>query len=211
MSWFTDANVEALYDREHIIEAIAIDADFPSGHVRLTTWPAGLTLNGNTFTSVTGIADIEETEESTRRIFEPRVYSLSGVDPSVIPESEIDNAWGRQWIEYLIGIDPDTYQIVGYEIAYDGHIGRINRVDGPNPLIQVRVNHFLAQLNQPDGWRRTNGHHQQFFPGDTGYTHAESLTTTDLMWGGLPVVPGGPRGPGGKPKPSPPGDGMHEY
>jgi hypothetical protein len=201
VSWFTDSNVEALYERENIIEAIAIDADFPSGHVRLTTWPAGLTLNGDSFVSAAGIVEIQDSEETAQRIFEPRVYSISGVDLSVIPESEIDNSFGRTWIEYLVGIDPDTRQIVGYEEAWAGYIGRMRRLDSLTPVIQVHVNHRLAALDQPDNYRRTNEHQQQFFSGDTGFLHVKILGTQEIIWGGNRVSPGTP---GGNPRRPPP-------
>src|SRR5688572_9651764 len=99
MSWFTDSNVEALYDLENMIEALAIKAEFPSGDVLLTSWPAGLTIDGDTFIGIPGIVEIEEFEETAQRIFEPRVYSLSGVDLSAIPESEIDDSFGSTWTE----------------------------------------------------------------------------------------------------------------
>lgn len=201
MTWFTDSNVEALYEKEHIIEAIAIDGDFPSGHVRLTTWPAGLTIAGNPFISVAGIVEIEEAEETAQRIFEPRVYSISGVDPTVIPESEIDNSFGRAWTEYLVGIDPNTYQIVGYEEAWSGYIGRMRRLDSRTPMIQVHVNHRLAALEQADGYRRTHEHQQQFFAGDTGYIKPKGLGAVEILWGGSRVSPGTR---GGNPRRRPP-------
>jgi len=196
MTWWTDANLEALYAREHIIEAVAIDADFPSGHLRLTSWLAGLTIGGNSYTSVAGIAGIEETDETTQLISEPRVYTLSGVDPSVVPESEIDDAWGRSWVEYLVGIDPDTHQVVGSEVNWEGYIAQIRRLDSLTPVIQVHVKHRLSGLDQSDGWRRTQQHQAEFFSGDTGYRHAEGMGRNELLWGGLRVAPGGGAGPG---------------
>lgn len=200
MTWFTDSNVEALYDREHIIEALAVKAEFPSGDVLLTTWPAGLTLNGDTFVSVAGIVGVDEVEETVQRIFEPRVYSISGVDLSVIPQSEIDDSFGSTWTEYLIGIDPDTYQVVGYEEAWSGHIGRMRRLDGLRPVIQAHVNHRLAGLGRADGYRRTGEHQLQFFSGDSGYYHVKSLGSAEIIWGGVRVNPGAP-GTGGRSNP----------
>lgn len=190
MSWFTDSNVEALYDREHMIEALAVKAEFPSGDVLLTSWPAGLAINGDAFISAHGIVEIEEAEETAQRIFEPRVYSISGIDLTVIPESEIDDSFGSAWTEYLIGIDPDTYQVVGYEESWAGYIGRMRRLDSLTPVIQVHVNHRLAALNQADGYRRTNEHHIQFFNGDVGYSHVKSLGAAEIIWGGQRVNPG---------------------
>jgi hypothetical protein len=190
VSWFTDSNVQALYDREHIIEALAIKAEFPSGNVLLTTWPAGLSIDGDSYISANGIVEIEEAEETAQRIFEPRVYSISGVDLSAIPESEIDDSFGSAWTEYLVGIDPDTYQVVGYEEAWAGYIGRMRRLDSLMPVIQVHVNHRLAALSQPDGYRRTGEHGVQFFSGETGYHHVKTLGSAEIIWGGVRVAPG---------------------
>lgn len=206
MTWFTDSNVEALYEREHMIEAVAIEADFPSGFLRLTTWPAGLEINGNVYIAVTNpsggsIVEIEETEETAQRVFEPRVYSMSGVTLSSIPESEIDNSFGCAWTEYLIGIDPDTYEVVGYEEAWSGYIGRMRRLDSLTPVIQVHVNHRLAGLDQADGYRRTHEHQQGFFAGDTGYVKVKGLGATEILWGGLRVDPGFRPTPGGPERP----------
>lgn len=201
MSWFTDSDVEALYEREHMIEALAIKAEFPSGDVLLTTWPAGLTLGSDTFISANGLVEIEDAEETAQRIFEPRVYSISGINLSVIPESEIDDSFGCAWTEYLIGIDPDTYQVVGYEESWAGYIGRMRRLDSLRPVIQVHVNHRLAALNQADGYRRTTEHQLQFFASDTGYSHVKSLGAAEIIWAGQRVSPGtrgsGPGQPNG--------------
>jgi hypothetical protein len=197
VSWFTDSNVQALYESEHMIEALAIKAEFPSGDVLLTTWPTDLTIDGDTYTSAAGIVEIQEIEETARRIFEPRVYSISGIDLSVIPESEIDDSFGCAWTEYLIGINPDTYQVVGYEESWAGYIGRMRRKDSLQPLIQVHVNHRLAALNQADGYRRTGEHGLQFFSGETGYHHVKSLGSAEIIWGGFRVIPGFRGGGGG--------------
>jgi hypothetical protein len=200
VTWFTDSNVEALYDLEHMIEALAIKAEFPSGDVLLTTWPAGLTLGSDTFLSAPGLSNIvqvEEAEETAQRIFEPRVYSISGVDLSVIPESEIDDSYGSAWTEYLIGINPDTYQVVGYEESWAGYIGRMRRLDSLTPVIQVHVNHRLAALDQADGYRRTHEHQQQFFSGDRGYKKVKGLGAEEIIWGGHRVIPGGVMSGGG--------------
>jgi hypothetical protein len=191
VTWFTDSNVEALYDLEHMIEALAIKAEFPSGDVLLTTWQAGLTLGADVFPGVrSNIVEIEDAEETAQRIFEPRVYSITGVDLSLIPESEIDDSFGSAWTEYLVGIDPDTYQVVGYEEAWAGYIGRMRRLDGLTPVIQVHVNHRLAALNQADGYRRTGEHGVQFFSGETGYHHVKPLGSAEIIWGGVRVAPG---------------------
>jgi hypothetical protein len=201
MSWFTDSNVAALYDLEHMIEALAVKAEFPSGDVLLTTWPAGVEINGDNYTSVAGLVEIEEVEETAQRIFEPRVYSISGVDLSVIPESEIDDSYASAWTEYLIGIDPSTYQVVGYEESWAGYIGRMRRLDSLTPIIQVHVNHRLAALDKADGYRRTHQHQQQFFANDRGYLKVKGLGSQEIIWGGNRVTPGGVMsGGGGGPK-----------
>ena len=190
MSWFTDANCEAASLLEHAQKSYAVDFDFPSGHVRLHTGLGDLTLDGNIYTGVGTLGAIETISERAQLTSERWTYSLSGVDPSVIPESEIDACFGRSVTEYEVYINPDTFAVIGKEINREGRMGRVRRKDGDSPIISVSCENRLVILEQADGWRYTDEHQQQFFAGDTGCDQVKYLETIDVLWGGLKVAPG---------------------
>jgi hypothetical protein len=201
MTWFTDPLIEAQVELSHNVLAIAIDGDFPSGHLRLCTWWGSLTVNGLVFTGAGAMGKVGTATESIQLTAETRTYQLSGVDPAIIPESEIDNCFGRSFVEYLVWLDAENYSVIGFEVNFEGCMDKITRRDGGStPTIEVSVEHRLAILDKTDGWCYTTEHQAQFFAGDTGFDRVKELESIQVTWGGGPVVAGYPPGPAPKPR-----------
>lgn len=202
MSWFQDSSAESEAQKPHNVLVIAVDGDFPSGHLRFSTWLAPLTINGQTFTAVASLGSVPAVAENMQLVADTRVYQLSAVDPAVIPESEIDNCFGRSWTEYLVWIDTSNHQVLGYELNFEGRMDKIQRKDGASPVIEVSVEHRLVILDSADGWCYTDTHQQQLQPGDTGLNQVASNGSVEITWGGGKANYPGPAysnitGPGG--------------
>jgi hypothetical protein len=199
VTWFTDANCAAAALRENAMLAYAVDLDFPSGHVRITTWKGGVSILGNTF--VPGFNEagdilvaMKEPIERAQLYAETWTYQLAGVDVSVIPESELDNSYGRSVTEYEVWFDPETRAMIGYEIRREGTISKPRRRDGAEPLIEIDVEHRLVILEDADLWRFTGQHQDKFFPTgtrDEGCDLTASLESKEVIWGGKRVEAGG--------------------
>jgi len=188
MSWFTDANCEAESLKDHVCLAYAVDLDFPSAHVRVGSWSGDLIIGGNVFTGVGTLGSVSNVPERAQLTTERWVYMLSGVDPAVVPESEIDNCFGRSVIEYEVWINPATFAVIGTEINREGTMGRVRRRDGGEPCIEVSCETRLVILEQADGWRFTTEHQEKFFSGDLGLDFVRRMESITLNWGGH-VVP----------------------
>lgn len=184
MSWFTDANCEAEAAKENVVLAYAADLDFPNGHVRYSTYIGPLTIAGNVYTGIGSLGSIADVPERMQLTTERWTYLLSCVDPSVVPESEIDNCFGRSVTEYQVWINPDTRTVVGYEIRREGRMGKVSRRDGASPVIEVSCDTRLSILEQSDAWRYTSEHQAQFFAGDTGLDQVRELDSVTVNWGG---------------------------
>jgi len=207
VSWFTDANCEAASQLEHAQVCYAVDLDFPSGHVRLHTALGDLSIGGNTYTGVGQIGTIQGTPDRAKLASERWTYGLIGVDPSVVPESEIDNCFGRSVAEYEVWFAPATGATIGFETNREGRMGRVRRIHGgPTPLIEVSCENRLVLLDQADAWRWTDEHQQQYFSGDLGCDQDKNLDSKEVIWGGSRITPGtGPwwRGGGTGPRRGP--------
>jgi hypothetical protein len=190
MSWFTDANCEAEAAKENVILVYAADLDFPSGHVRYSTYVGNLTIAGNVYTGIGSLGSIADVPERMQLTTERWSYLLAGVDPSVVPESEIDNCYGRSVTEYQAWLNPDTRALVGYEIRREGRMGKVRRKDGAAPFIEVNCDTRLAGLEQSDAWRYTPEHQAQFFSGDTGLDQVREIESVKVMWGGKSAMSG---------------------
>lgn len=193
MTWFTDSNNQTESAKPHNLLVVAIDGDFPSGHVRLSSWTGPLTINGNVFTGAAGLGRMPTPSEDVKLVADTRTYQLSGVDPSVVPESEIDGSFARSWTEYLVWLNPSTYQIVGFEISFEGRMDKFARRDGgASPIIEVNVENRLVILDQADGHTYTTTTQSLFFPGagDTGFDHVKENDSVTILWGAKFVQPG---------------------
>lgn len=193
MTWFTDSNCQTESAKSHNLLAVAVDAAFPSGHVRLCSWLAPLTINGNVFAAAAGLGRMPDSAESVKLTATTRTYQLAGVDPSVVPESEIDNCFGLSFTEYLVWLDSVTYRVIGFEINFEGRMDKIARKDGGAiPVIEVNVEPRFVTLDWADGWTYTTQHQKQFFGSDTGFDHVVFNNSTTILWGGRFVAPGVP-------------------
>lgn len=197
MSWFTlTANADEAA-KEHYAPFIAVDFDFPSGHVRLWTGTGNIVLGGNTYLGMGELVRVSSAPERANLVVERKTYQLSGaqVDPAVVPEAEIDASFGRSVTEYLGFLNPGTGLLAAEpEINFEGEISNIRRVDGREPVIEVNADSRLALLDQVDGWRYTHEHQQEFYAGDNGFNQAANLDLKEVLWGGRRVLAGGSSG-----------------
>jgi hypothetical protein len=190
VSWFTDPNCEAAALLGHAVMAYAVDFDFPSGHVRLGTWSGNLLIGADTYLGVGKLGSISNKPDRASLTSERWSYSITGVDPSIIPESELDDCFGRSVTEYEVWINPETWAVIGTEINREGTMGPAARVDGKNPVITISVDDILVSFLQPDPWRYTTEHQEKFFSGDLGCDFARRNDSLELVWGGWRAVGG---------------------
>lgn len=192
MSWFTDANCAAEAIKEHANVAYAVDLEFPSGHVRLGTWRGDITVNGNVFTGVGTIGDIPNTPDRAQLYAERWSYGISGIDLTVVPESELNNSLGGAVIEYEVWMNGTTGLPIGYEVRRDGSIsGTMRRHGGASPVIQIDVETRLVILEKPDGHCYTTEHQDRyFFSGDLGCDEVREIDSREIIWNGSRVEVG---------------------
>jgi hypothetical protein len=203
VTWFAQSANETEAARgEGSNLVIAVDFDFPSGHVRAWAGYGDLIISGNTFLGTGDLGKIVVIPERVGLDAQTKSYELAGIDWSLIPQSELDNSFGRSVTEY-VGFFNSSMQLVDTpEINFEGRVDTCNRVDGPQPVIRISVEHRLVLLDRPDGWKSTNSHQQQFYPGDTGFDQVAAIQTKTLLWGGQQRTPGFGPGRGHLPQPT---------
>jgi hypothetical protein len=197
MTWFQQSANETEAAKTRCMAFIAVDFDFPSARVRLWTGSGTLSILGNDFIGIGDLGSVSSPPEHARLVDESKTYEMSliNISPALISESDIDGSFGRSVIEYLGFINVDTMSLVATpEVYWEGRIGTIRRVDGPNPAVQVQAEHRLSIMHTADGYRYTHEHQQEFHVGDYFFREAASIETKEVIWMGGPVAPG--RGPG---------------
>jgi hypothetical protein len=195
MSWFEQSANEDAAKLEHVCMFVAVDFDFPSGHARFWSGVGEITIGGNTYTGAGTLGGISTPSESTSLVAEKKTYRLSGADPSIIAESDIDDSFGRTVTEYFGFLNPTTRQLLAEpEINWEGRIDSFRRVDGADPVIEVNAEHRMVMLDRNDGWRYTQQHQEKFFSSDLGFNLIGTLETKEVLWGGKRAWDGVKRG-----------------
>lgn len=212
MTWFTESANEDEADKTHCQPFVAVDMEFSSGHIRLWTGAGNLTLSGNVYSGIGDMGSIESDSETAELLVQKRKYVLSGVDPALVDESDIDDSHGYPIITYLGFLNPETKQLIGDpELLFEDDVDNVERKDGPAPTITINAQSRLRKLNIPGGLRYTQEHQQRVYPsgGDNGYDQVVAIQMKTIVWGGklvdpavptsiVPILyPGSPGGPYG--------------
>ena len=191
MSWFSVSANEQEAAKERYCMFLAVDFDFPSGHLYLWTGAGELVIGGNTYLGMGKLARASYPSERSALTSERKIYQLAGepVDPAIVPESDVANSFGRQVIEYFGFLNSETMQLLADpEVNFVGHISNISRSDGASPTITVSVEDETVLCDQVDGWRYTHEHQQLFYAGDQGFREVASIELTEILWGGRRLV-----------------------
>ncbi len=206
MTWFASSTNAAEVLKNRYFPFLAVDFDFPSGHYRFWTGSGELTISTDTYLGLGELAEISGDSETVDLGSQRRTYTLSGIDPATVDETDIDGSFGRAVVEYLGFLNYDTRTLIDTpEIFWEGRVDSFRRVDGAKPIIQLVTEHRLAALDRIDGWRFTHEHQQQFYAGDTGLDQVTAIALKKVVWGGkfadpalgkYAIIPGGP----GKPR-----------
>lgn len=200
MTWFASTANQAEADKETYYMFLAVDFDFLSGHMYLWTWIGELVIGANTYIGMGELARISPVTERLGFAVERKTFQLAGeqVDPSIVPESDIDGSFGRPVVEYFGFLHSTNYTLLDTpEVNWEGEISNMRRVDGGQPMIEVNAENRLIMLERNDGWRYTHQHQQLFYSGDQGFALMPTTATKEVLWGGKRVIPGVPRDGGG--------------
>src|SRR5262245_57799861 len=102
---------------------LAVDLDFPSAHVRLWSGLGTIQINGNDYLGSGQMGSVADVPDGTKLVGEEMLYRLTGVDPSIVSEADIDGCFGRSVTEYF-GFLTETGQLVAApEVRREGRIG----------------------------------------------------------------------------------------
>lgn len=191
MTWFTQPANETQAGLDHYTFFLAVDFNFPSGHLRLWSGIGDLALNGNTYIGSGELGRISYPVERSALSFDAKTYELSGVDPALASESDIENCFGRSVTEYFGFLNTETRQVIADpEINFEGRMDLVQREDGATPKISVNAEHRLVLLDKADDLCYTDEHQQSIFAGDLGFDQVPSLELKEVIWAGERVSAG---------------------
>jgi hypothetical protein len=177
--------------------------EFSGGWTYLSTGSRDLSWDSKTWQAVGGALAIGMVEESDDMKGAGVDLVLSGVDQSVSYDLLTQDYRGREAKLYQAILDPTNGTVVDTILLFDGlqldnyEIEEKVARDAPlSSTIRTHARHRLG-VNEFGGIRANLHSHQQYYSGDTFFTHAPSLAGKKIYWGtSAPSFVGGGGGGG---------------
>jgi hypothetical protein len=191
----SSANATALQEPNAQI-AIAVDMDFPSGHVRLHDGCGPLTIGGNAYEGTGKVHLLDKIEESIDVIAKPVSVVLSGVDASMITTARAGGYQGRDITFYLCVFSLTSGSLIDTpEVAWEGKMDSITiRLGQGEASLRLNCEHRLRR--EPRIARYTNQDQQLAYSGDRFFDLVPSIPGFKSKWGEKGLANDGTR-PGG--------------
>ncbi len=178
----SSANATALQQPNAQI-AIAVDLDFPSGHLRLHDGCGPLTIGGNSYEGTGKIQLQDKIEESIDVIAKPVSLVLSGVDASMITIARAGGYQGRAVSIYLCVFSLTTGDLLDTpEDVWQGHMDTITiRLGQGEAAMTLNCEHRLRR--EPKIARYTNQDQQLAYSGDQFFDLVPKIQGFKNKWG----------------------------
>lgn len=176
------SNATAL-QQPNVLLSIAVDMDFPSGHVRLHDGPGPLTIGANTYEGTGKLLLSGNVEESVDVIAKSITLTLSGVDASIIATARAGGYQGRAVTLYLAIFSLETGALIDTpETLWEGRMDAISiRLAKGEASVTLNCEHRLRR--EPRIARYTNQDQQMAYAGDRFFDLVPKIQGFKNKWG----------------------------
>ncbi len=158
---------------------------------KVATMPGG---SSQTWIGVGDLGGIESIIESADRRRNGVLFSLSGVDTSLLSDVLTDNYQGKDVTAWEAYIDDAGVLIADPALAFSGIMDTMGISDGdPSGIIKLQCESRDILLQRTSRSLYTNEEQQLKFPGDLGLEFMLELQDKQIIWG----APGNGNGGGG--------------
>lgn len=162
---------------------VAVDLDFPSGHVRFNGSPSDLVIGGNAFLGLGGLGAISVVEESDEMRSYDLSVQLSGIPRDAIAAALTEAYQGRAGVIYEVPLETTTLQpIADPFVVFRGRMDRMDISLGSTATVAVKLLNRLADWERPRLRRYTDEDQQRVHPGDYGLAFVPATVEKELIW-----------------------------
>lgn len=167
--------------------AVAVDLDFPTGHLRLHDAIGTISFGGHSYEGSGKIDLVDKVEEGIEVVARPLRLSLSGVDASMISLARSGDYQNRSATVYLCPMNTSTQQLVDTpETFWRGKMDTIRiRLGQGTAAMDVNCEHSLRGM--PSRARYTDSDQQMRYPGDRFFDRLTKIPGFIGKWGSASV------------------------
>jgi len=144
-----------------------------------------LDWNGHTWKGVGDLIAITPADETDDVQGAGITVSAKAIQSADVAKALAELANGQAGSIRLGLLDEAGALIAEPKIVFRGRldVGEIDDGDPENPLVNLRYEHELVDLERAREWRYTSQHQEQLYSGDTGLKGVAALQDVDIIWG----------------------------
>lgn len=164
---------------------LMFEATFSDATGYYWTGDGNLSWNGHTWKGVGDLIAFTPAEETDDVQGAGITISAKAIQSSDVALALSELANGQGGSIRLGLLDESGALIADPKIVFRGRldVGEIDDGDPENPLVNLRYEHELVDLERAREWRYTHAHQQELYPEDTGLGRVASLQDVDVIWG----------------------------
>lgn len=141
-----------------------------------------LTWDGNTYTALGLLGDVEPAQESSAGP-QPLAFRLNGVPASMSAIALQENVQGKAVHLYVAIFDPADYTIADAVLEWSGTLDVMSwSDDGTTGVITVTAENAGVDLLRGVPVRYTHQDQQRLFPGDLGFEYVVAQGEKTITW-----------------------------
>jgi hypothetical protein len=164
--------------------AMAIEAEFSTGTVRVWSGAATLAWNSLSWTALGHLIGVDRIEESQAVSANGVAITLSGVPSSLINLALNDDYRGKPVRIWILLMDADFDTVVESYLQFAGRMDTMTFEDaGETTSFSMQCESNLVDLQRPRIVRYTDEEQQRLHPGDLGLQYVAALAEKPLYWG----------------------------
>jgi hypothetical protein len=142
-------------------------------------------FNGNTYTGVGDLGQIDTIEETSRLKSAEVSLSLSGIPTDMVSDA-LSNSAQEDTVKIWLGWLDDDFELIDtpYQI-FEGSVDNHQvTMDGDTSTITVNTVSIKRSLNSPVERRYTDQDQKNEFPNDEFFSNVATLQDKEIQWGG---------------------------
>lgn len=168
----------------HVIDALLVELEFPSGTVRFNTSSETIAWSGNTYLGAGAVSAIEPVQESVAPVAAALAIRFTGLDPAYVSAMLNDNWQGEPGRIYLALWDTTTVDLVSDPVLlFEGEMDEPVIEVGQRATLQVTLENVLGDWDRPRLRRYSHADQTARYSGDLFFEFAEELQSKDIVWG----------------------------
>jgi hypothetical protein len=169
-----------------LFPAIFVTAAFRSATVYIWSGIGTIDWNGQTWLGLGSFLDISPAEDGTTVEAKGITLTLSGIDPTLLPEALGDFQLGLP-VSVQFGLYSGGTLIESPITTWAGRMDQPTiDVDATAAVITINCENRLLDMNVPVDRRYTSVDQQRDYPGDLGFQFVNALQERTLFWGNYP-------------------------